>query len=233
MADTYSVMVTTMRLLMLGVIVCVVTPAAGAAGSAQSAAAVVLSDLTHALEGATLVISGSVRNRAAAPVARLVVDASGFSPSGDLVAFGSDGIPWEIPSGGEEQFTVRLPLGSQLVRDYVVRVALTRAPLAPLAAVRRSVRLELYRPFILSRVRVSGDASPGVLIVRSDVGLLPVTEVTAEATVILVQKEIDLLERLALTIPANGRRMVALGGRDLVLVDVRLIDVLLSSNWGD
>lgn len=222
-----------MRLFMTVVIACALVSAAGAAGSAQSAAPVALADLSHALEGSTLVISGSVRNRAAAPVGRLVVDASGFSPSGDLVAFGSDGIPWEIPAGGVEPFAVRLPLGSQLVRDYVVRVALSRVPLAPLAAARRSVRLELYRPFILSRVRVSGDASPGVLVVRSDVGLLPVSEVTAEATVILVQKKIDLLERLALTIPANGSRMVAVGGRDLVLVDVRLIDVLLSSSWGE
>ncbi len=206
--------------------------AVGVAG-AQNTAGVTLTDLSHALEGSTLVISGWVRNRAASPVARLVVDASGFSASGDLVAFGSDGIPWEIPAGGAEQFAVRLPVGSQLVRDYVVRVAATRTPLQPLAAARRAIRLELYRPFILSRVRVSGDASPGLLVVRSDVGMLPVVEVTAEATVILVQKKIDLLERLALTIPANGSRMVAVGGRDLVLVDVRLVDVLLSSSWGD
>lgn len=206
--------------------------AVGAAG-AQNTAGVVLTDLSHALEGSTLIISGSVRNRAASPVARLVVDASGFSASGDLVAFGSDGIPWEIPAGGDEQFAVRLPVGGQLVHDYVVRVAATPASLPPLAAARRAVRLELYRPLILSRVRVSGDASPGRLVVRSDVGMLPVVEVTVEATVILVQKRIDLLERLALTIPANGSRMVALGGRDLVLVDVRLVDVLLSSSWGD
>src|SRR3972149_9852507 len=61
-----------------------------------------LTDVTHALQERTLVISGWVRNASRLPVAGLVIDASGFAPVGDLAAFGSDGIPWSVPPGSAE-----------------------------------------------------------------------------------------------------------------------------------
>ncbi len=200
-----------------------------AAGSVPPA--VVLTDVTHTLDGSTLVIAGWVRNQTAHPVSRLVVDASGFAPSGDLVAFGSDGIPWEIAAGRAERFSVALPVPDRLIRDYTVVVSSVQAPIYPLAGLRRSVDVALYRPLVLSRVRVSGDVQVGQLTLRSDVHGMPVAQMTVEATLILFNPDVNLLQTLTVTLPADASETVAIGGREAALVSLRIVGLLLQSAW--
>src|SRR5439155_5403327 len=117
----------------------------------------------NALAGATLVITGRVTNRGAGPVPGVAVDARGFSASGDLIAFGSDGVPWAVPPGRAEHFSVLVPVVETLIRDYTVAVSVPRIPARPLAGVRRSVDVALYRALVLSRVRIFGDVDMGQL----------------------------------------------------------------------
>lgn len=190
-----------------------------------------LSDVSHAIDGATLIITGWVTNRGPAPVSRLVIDARGFSPSGELIAFGSDGIPWEIASGRADRFSVVMPVPDSLIRDYTIAVSLAQVPVRPLAGVRRSVDVALYRPLVLSRIRVFGDLMIGQLILRSDVRGLPVAQLTVEATVILQQPKVNLLQTLTVTIPADSSEVFDIGGKRAVLVSLRIVDVLLKTIW--
>jgi hypothetical protein len=202
-----------------------------AAVNAAGAPRVQVEDVVHTVDADFLVVSGWLHNAGPDPVGRLVVDVAGFSPDGTLAAFGSDGIPWSVAPGERERFTVRLPLGQTLVREYVVRVGTGAGLPGALAEVHRAVRLELYRPLVLSRVRVVGRTGPGELVLTSETGRLPVLLVIAEATVIIVPSRLAVLQRLTVAVPPNGRRVLTLGGRDLVLVDVRVVDVVLTSNW--
>ncbi len=189
--------------------------------------------LSHAVDGRALLINGWVENRGARPVSRLVVDATGFGPSGDQAFFGSDGIPWDIVPGGAERFTIRLPLADQPVRDYLVQVASIQQPRRPLASARRSVDIMLYRPLLLSIVRVSGDIQAGVIIVRSDAGGWPVAGVTVEATVILPRhNRLARVETFTLDLPGRGTTRLGLGA-DATLLSLRVVDVRLSSVWSD
>src|SRR3989337_4439865 len=101
-----------------------VSVGAGAASSGTSTpppaagAVLELTEVTHALQERTLVISGWVRNAGRLPVAGLVIDASGFSPVGDLAAFGSDGIPRSMSPGSADHFQIFLPLSRTLVSSY-------------------------------------------------------------------------------------------------------------------
>src|SRR5438552_14850913 len=108
--------------------------------------------MSHALDGDTLVITGWVTNRGAGPVPGLVIDARGFSPAGDLIAFGSDGIPWAVPPGRAEHFSVLVPVLETLIRDYTVAVSVPRVPVRPLAGVWRSGVVVVVRGLGVSRV---------------------------------------------------------------------------------
>lgn len=206
-----------------------------AAGRASSAGAdvpeIVLSDVGHTLDGSTLVITGWVHNQTVRPVSRLVIDVSGFAPSGDMVVFGSDGIPWDIPPGRAERFSVPLPIPDRLVRDYTVVVSSTQPPGRPRAGLRRSVDVSLYRPLVLSRVRVSGDAQVGQLTLRSDVRGMPVAQVTVEATLILFNPEVNLLQKLTVTLPPDASKTFPIGGKEVALVSLRIVDLLLQTAW--
>ena len=192
---------------------------------------VALTDVSHALDGDTLVITGWVTNRGAGPVPGLVIDARGFSPAGDLIAFGSDGIPWAVPPGRAEHFSVLVPVLETLIRDYTVAVSVPRVPVRPLAGVRRSVDVVLYRALVLSRVRIFGDVDIGQLTLRSDVRGLPVAQLTVEATVILQQPKINLLQTLTVTLPADASEVFEIGGKRAALVSLRIVDVLLRTAW--
>lgn len=193
--------------------------------------AVVLTDVTHTLDGSTLVITGWVRNQATRPVSRLVVDASGFAPSGDLVAFGSDGIPWDISPDRAERFSVALPVPDRLIRDYTVVVSPAQAPVHPLAGLRRSVDVVLYRPLAMSRVRVSGDVQIGQLTLHSDVRGMPVAQMTVEATLIFVQPRVNLLQTLTVTLLPDASEVFEIGGKRAALVSLRIVDLLLNATW--
>ncbi len=203
--------------------------AVSAAGAVQPA--VILTDVAHTLDGSTLVITGWLHNQAGRPMSRLVIDVSGFAPSGDMVAFGSDGIPWDISPDRAERFSVALPVPDRLIRDYTVVVSSAQAPIYPLAGLRRSVDVALYRPLVLSRARVSGDVQVGQLTLRSDVHGMPVAQMTVEATLILFNPDVNLLQTLTVTLPADASKTFAIGGREAALVSLRIVDLLLQSAW--
>ncbi len=220
----------------LVLIVVVVLGWAGASAAGPSANPIVtLADLSHALEDRTLSITGWVENRGVTVVSQLVIDARGFGPSGDLVAFGSDGIPWELRPGATERFTIALAVNSQLIRDYVVVVSTRASPSRLLASHRRSVSVELYRPLLLAQVEIIGELQAGVLTIRTSVNGLPITQVTVRATVLLPAANplrVDVIS-VDLDVPADGTTIIPLGARRAKLLSVRLVDFRLKTNWTD
>ncbi len=216
--------------------------AGASAAGPSSGAMVTLADVSHALEKSTLTITGWVENRGVTPASQLVIDAQGFSPSGDLAAFGSDGIPWELRPGATERFTIALTVTPQLIRDYVVQVSTMGPPSRLLASQRRSVSVELYRSLLFTRIGITGDLQAGVLTVRSSAEGLPVTQVTVRATVLL--RGFDLIRRefepapvqvisVDLDLPADGTTVIPLGTRRAKLLSVRIVDFRLKSTWTD
>ncbi len=178
-----------------------------------------LSNVSHTLDGATLTVTGWVVNGGQAPLSRLVIDVHGFAPSGDLTAFGSDGIPWDIPPGGAERFSVSLAVPGPLIRDYTVTVSPARAWGRPLAGVRRRVDSALYRTLVVSRVRLAADVRVGRLTLRTDVGGMPVAQITVEATLIVFNPHVNATE----TFSIDGTRAA--------LVSLRIVDLLLTTAW--
>ncbi len=225
----------TMWVLLGAVSLTVGLPAPGMAG-AEPGAAVALTNISHSIEGKTLIVSGWVENRGMHPAGGLVIDGTGFSPSGEPTAFGSDGIPWQIAPGQSEHFSVRLSIDGQLIREYAVQVAFVRALTRPLAGLRRSVEFGLYRSLLLSMTQVEGSIRAGILTVRSDVRRLPVTRVTAEATVLLTHLvgrhvEASRLETITLDVPADGSVTIGLGVNHAVLLALRVVDVQARVLW--
>lgn len=204
-------------------------PAAGAV-TAWPTAALAISDVAHAVDGNALVVTGTIENRGQA-VTGLVIDAEGFSAQGNPVVSGSDGIPWTVPAGGRERFAVRLPLGETLVREYTVQAALARPPYAPLAGARRGVDLALYRPFILSQVRVRGEVAGGWLIVSSRTAGLPVLRVTADVTVLFVVRKAVWLQTVTVDVPADASTTIPIGINAAAVAAVRVTDILLKISW--
>ncbi|MDR7543198.1 MAG: hypothetical protein QN120_02975 [Armatimonadota bacterium] len=215
-------------------LLCVVASAGQVGGiglAAQPGPVLALTGVSHSLDGQVLVVSGSVENRGQAPVAQLVIDATGYTSAGEAAFFGSDGVPWSIPPGGVEPFSINLPLRRQLIRDYQVRVALASAPGRPLASVRRGVDVSLYHPLLISVVRLRGTVLGGTLIVRSDVGGWPVAEVTAEALLVVPGRRTNRLQTLVIDVPADRERRIDIGIAGAELVSLRAVDVRLTTTW--
>ncbi len=207
----------------------------GTAGQ-ESPPRLALVGVSHTLDGGSLIVTGWVENRGPAPVSRLVVDVAGFAPSGELVTQGSDGIPWEIAPGASEHFSVELSVPNQLIRDYSVQVSFVRPGSRPLASLRGSPNIELYRPLMLSRVSAKGSVLPGELFVRAMAPGMPIATVTVEATLVLVPFTTDRsvlpsLETLTLDVPAGGSISVPLPVRDAFLVTLRVVNLLLKASW--
>src|SRR3989454_11927621 len=97
-----------------------------AARAAAPEPVLALSDVGQAVAGDTLIITGWVTNRGVSPVSGLVIDARGFSPSGDLIAFGSDGIPWGILPGRAEHFSVFFFNDTATTEIYTLAVSVPR-----------------------------------------------------------------------------------------------------------
>jgi len=190
-----------------------------------------LSNVSHTLDGATLTVTGWVVNRGQAPLSRLVIDVHGFAPSGDLTAFGSDGIPWDIPPGGAERFSVSLAVPAPLIRDYTVTVSPARAWGRPLAGVRRRVDSTLYRTLVVSRVRLAADVQVGRLTLRTDVGGMPVAQITVEATLIIFNPHVNLLQSLTVAMPPDATETFGIDGIRAALVSLRVVDLLLTTAW--
>lgn len=193
--------------------------------------AVELLNVGHTLDGAMLTVTGWVVNNGPSPLSRLVVDVHGFAPSGDLTAFGSDGIPWDIPPGGAEYFSVSLVIPAPLIRDYTVTVSSARAWRRPLAGVRRRVEGALYHALVLSRVRLAADVQPGRLTLRTDVGGMPVAQITVEATLVLFNPNVNLLQSLTVVVPPDTAETFGIDGIRATLVSLRVVDLLLTTAW--
>jgi len=190
-----------------------------------------LSNVSHTLDGATLTVTGWVVNGGQAPLSRLVIDVHGFAPSGDLTAFGSDGIPWDIPPGGAERFSVSLVVPAPLIRDYTVTVSSARAWGRPLAGVRRRVDIALYHALVVSRVRLAAHVRPGRLTLRTDVGGMPVARITVEATLVLFNPLVNLLQSLTVVMPPDATETFSIDGIRAALVSLRVVDLLLTTGW--
>lgn len=216
---------------LLSVLLLCMGPAHTASG-APSGTQLVLTDVAHALDGGTLVITGLLENRGPA-AAGLLIDASGFSADGDEVAAGSDGIPWTVRTGGVERFTIRLAVSDQLIRDYVVTAAYARPPYTAVAAIRRGVDLSLYRALILSMVRVQADLVDGWLFVRGRTENLPVSQITVEVSVLVPFRKTFVIQTFTLTVSAEGTATAFVGHPLAALVSTRITDVLLKVSWSD
>jgi len=219
-------------LLAIWCVAAVAAPPAVGAAVPSAGPAVALTSIFHSVDGNALVVAGWVENRGPA-VTGLVIDASAFSMGGNEVASGSDGIPWTLAAGGRERFSVRLLLGDTLIRYYEVQVALARPPFVPLVRAQRGVDLALYRPFVLSLVKVQADVAGGWLIVRGRAGGLPVQQITARITVLFVARRAHWLQTVTVDVPADHTVTVPIGFNAAAVSTVRVVDVVLKSSWSD
>ncbi len=205
-----------------------VTPAARAETSAT------LIDVFHALEGRTLFISGTLRNNGPLPLPPLVIDASGYGPSGELVASGTDGIPWQVQPGAIERFSMALPLGPQFVREYVVQISVPRVP-RPLAVERRSVDFDLYRQHVRTLIHVQGDTRNGLLFLRADTGGLPISQVSVRASLWALDPFTEWFKLVTLDfdVDADHTTIVFVSTTLAVLVSLQITDVRFKASWGN
>lgn len=195
---------------------------------------IVLSGVSHALENQMLVVTGQVSNFTRDPVARLVIDVNGYGPRGELLTSGTDGIPWEMPAEATERFSIALPLGRHLIREYVVQVSAQRSP-GTLSSVRRGVDVELYRDHLRSLVRVSAQITHGILTARADAAGLPVNQVTIQATVwmpdpLSIQSNVF---PLVLDVSPDRFSTVFLPSPHAILLTLRVLDIRLKASWSD
>ncbi|MDQ7848738.1 MAG: hypothetical protein QN152_09475 [Armatimonadota bacterium] len=205
---------------------------AGAPAPAPSAAAVLeLVDVGHALREQTLVITGGVRNTGALPAGGLVIDASGFAASGDLAAFGSDGIPWTLAPGAAEPFQIFLPLGRSLVSRYTVTVSGSRPRQARPAALSRTIPPAFYRSLILPRVGVDVDAEPTALTFTAAAKGLPVTAVRVTVTLLVRDRDGLTLRALNVEVPVDRPLRLRFAPLIVRVVSVTVADVVLTSTW--
>lgn len=214
-------------------IVGVVLPAAPA-GAAAPPSGILLTDVAHALDGRMLVITGRVVNAGPTPAGQLVIDAVGFGPTGDLVAVGSDGIPWQVAPGGLETFRISILLVRNLIREYVVQVSRVRSPV-PLASTRRGVDAALYRDHLRTLIELRGHVLQGLLTVRVLGPALPVARVTVEATVLVLDPVLEGFRPLQVNLEFDPNRSttVFLGSPHAFLVSLRLVDLRLMATWSD
>lgn len=207
--------------------------ATAAAAAPSSGAALALEDVAHSLEDRTLVVSGWVRNAGRTPVSGLVIDASGFTPAGDLAAFGSDGIPWEIRPGGAERFGIFLPLGRSFVSAYTVSITGSRPRQDRPAAVSRGISPRFYRSLILSRVRVRASAESFALTLSASAEGLPVSAVEVSVQLLVDELKGGLPDFRVLTLEVPVDRPLRMRFAPLILrvVSVKVVDVVLTPDW--
>lgn len=196
-------------------------------------ATLALGEVTHSLEDSTLVISGWVRNAGGLPVSGLVIDASGFAPTGDLAAFGSDGIPWIMRPDAAEHFRIFLPLGKALVSTYTVSVTGSRPRQDRPATVTRAIFPRFYRPLILPRVRVNVSAEAYSLTFTASAEGLPVTAVEVSVQLLVDELRGALPDFRVLTVEVPVDRPMRMRFAPLILkvVSVSVVDVVLAPSW--
>lgn len=196
-------------------------------------ATLALGEVTHSLDARTLVISGWVRNAGALPVSGLVIDASGFAPTGDLAAFGSDGVPWVMRPDAVEHFRIFLPLGKALVSTYTVSVTGSRPRQDRPAAITRAIFPRFYRPLILPRVRVNVSADAYSLTFTASAEGLPVTAVEVSVQLLVDELKGALPDFRVLTVEVPVDRPMRMRFAPLILkvVSVTVVDAVLAPSW--
>lgn len=196
-------------------------------------ASLALSEVTHALENQTLVIGGLVRNVGRVSVSRLVIDASGYAPTGDLAAFGSDGIPWEVRPEGAERFRIFLPLERTFVSNYTVGVTGSRPAQERPAALTGTISPRFYRPLILSRVRVNVSAETFALTLTASADGLPVAAVEVSVQLLVDELKGALPDFRVLTVEVPLDRPLRMRFAPLILkvVSVTVVDARLTPTW--
>jgi hypothetical protein len=222
------------RSLLIAVLAATVLAATPVGAGPAAPPIVALADVAHALDGRALVITGRVLNAGPEPLAQLVVDAAGFGPSGELVAAGTDGIPWAVPPGGAERFAIALPLGRTLIREYLIEVSRRGAP-AALASARRGVAAALYRDHLPSLIELRGRVEAGLLTVRAEGPGLPFAQLTAEVSLLVFDPVLDGFRsvRLRVELPPDGAATVFLGTPRAILIALRLADIRLRAAWSE
>lgn len=210
----------------------VLFPSFAPAAQADSSAALI--DVFHTLDGRMVTISGVLRNTGPLPLRGLVIDANGYGPDGQLVASGTDGIPWQVAPGALERFSMAMPLGPQLVREYLVQVSLPRLS-RPLAAARRTIDTELYRQHVRTLIRLQGDTRNGLLIVRADTTDLPVSQVSVRASLWALDPLIEhfRLVMLDFDVKADRSTTVFVSTTQAILISLQIVDVRLRASWAD
>lgn len=195
---------------------------------------ILLTDVGHALDGRMLTITGRVTNAGPAPTTQLVIDADGYGPTGDLVASGSDGIPWRMAPGQAEQFRIGIPLERHLIREYVVQVSRVR-PAIPLASTRRGVEVALYREHLRTLIELRGEVRQGFLLIRVAGPVAPIAQVSAEATVLVFDPHLERFKPLRVPVDLAPSRpaVLFLGSPHAILVSLRVVDLLLRATWSD
>lgn len=223
-----------MRLAQAGSLLIAVLAATPVGAGLAAPPTVALADVAHALDGRTLVITGRVLDAGPEPLAQLVVDAAGFGPSGELVAAGTDGIPWTVPPRGAERFAITLPLGRTLVREYLVEISRRGAP-AVLASARRGVAAALYRDHLPSLIELRGRVEAGLLTVRAEGPGLLIAQIIAEASLLVFDPVLDGFRavRLKVDLPPRGAATVFLGTPRAILISLRLADIRLRAAWSE
>jgi hypothetical protein len=211
----------------------VVAPASQAAPLAAPPS-VSLIDVFHTLDGRLITISGTLRNAGTVPLRGLIIDANGYGPDGQLVASGTDGIPWQLAPGALERFSMTLPLGPQLVREYLVQVSLPGLS-RPLTSARRTIDFELYRQHVRTLIQVEGDTRNGLLVVRADTEGLPVSQVTVRASLWALDPLLDHFRMVTLDFDVQGdsSKTVFVSTTQVILVSLQIVDIRLRANWSN
>ncbi len=201
--------------------------------SPPPAASLTLAEVSHTLQERTLVISGWVRNVGRLPVSGLVIDASGFAPTGDLAAFGSDGVPWTIRPEGAEHFRIFLPLGKAFVSTYIVAVTGSRPPQEGGASITRAIPPAFYRPLILPRVQVKVSAEPFALTFTASADRLPVTAVEVSVQLLVDEWRPNGPDLRVLTVEVPVDRALRMRFAPMIIrvVSVTVVDVVLAPSW--
>lgn len=214
------------------VLVLVLVPFGVAAAQAETSVSLV--DVFHTLDGRLVTISGVLRNTGTLPLRGLIIDANGYGPDGQLVASGTDGVPWQLPPGTIERFSMALPLGPRLVREYVVQVTLPRLS-GPLATARRTVDTELYRQHVRTLITLEGSTRNGLLTVRADATGLPVSQVSVRANLWALDPFLEhfRLVTIDFDVPADRSKTVFISTVHAVLVSLQIVDVRLRASWSD
>lgn len=220
--------------MLVSLVVWLPTALAAPGSSPPASPSVALLEVSHSLEGRQIIISGILRNTGPVPLRGLVIDADGYGPGGDLVASGTDGIPWPIQRGALERFSMFLPLGPRLVRDYVVQVTHPRQG-GPLAVARRTIDVELYRRHVRSLVRLEGSTHSGELIVRADAGGLPVSQISVRASLWALDPLLEEFKLVTLDFDVGPDRSTTVFVSPIraVLISLQIVDVRLRASWGD